>query len=132
MRRPITVLFIACASPLAAQQPPVPKQQTSTPAAPRDAVRIGTYDLEITTDNGTMVGWLTIKREKDELVAAINAGGRLPAVKSFVKDGAGYVLTVGHDNFVIAYKLAFARDSVAGSFTGSGGMNGTVRGSYRP
>ena len=96
-----------------------------------DTARTGKYDLEITTESGTMTGQLVVKRETDELSAALTVGGRAPAVKSFKHEAQQYVLTVGHENFVIVYKLAFTRDSVAGSFNGSGGMSGTVVGAIK-
>jgi hypothetical protein len=48
-----------------------------------------------------------------------------------VRDGKGYVLTGGHGEFVIEYRLTFANDSVTGSFKMSTGMTGTVAGARK-
>jgi hypothetical protein len=129
MHRAFLILSVFAAAPTSPQKTvamaPVPR------SAARDTVKIGTYDLEITTDDGTMVGSLVVKRDKDHLAATINAGGRVPAVKSFAKDGAQYVLTAGHDNFTVVYKFTFVRDSVAGSFSMTSGLTGTVLGAYK-
>jgi hypothetical protein len=122
---------LACALPAAAAAQAQPRTPASPPAA-ADTVKLGKYDLEITTDDGTMVGALTVKREGDRHVAAINAGGREPEVKSFVRAGREYVLTGGHGTFAIVYKFKFSRDSVAGSFQTNGGTTGTVLGVFRP
>ena len=52
-------------------------------------------------------------------------------VKSFVREGNGYVLTGGHGEFVVVYKLNFAGDSVTGSFRMSTGLAGTVAGARK-
>jgi len=59
------------------------------------------------------------------------AGGNRPAVKSFVREGTSYVLTGGHGEFVVVYKLTFANDSVTGSFRMSTGLAGTVAGTRK-
>jgi hypothetical protein len=134
MRRTFLLLLAVtatAAAPAFAQQAR-DSRATASPRPGADTVKVGSYDLEITTDDGTMVGSLTVKKgDKGELAVALNAGGRIPAVKSFVRQGPEYLLTVGHEEFVIVYKLAFARDSVAGSFSGSGGLSGTVLGVYK-
>ena len=74
-----------------------PIAQPARPASlPRTPRRLGTYDLEITTDDGTLLGSLSLKRANDALVAELVAGANRPAVKSFVREGNGYVLTGGH------------------------------------
>jgi hypothetical protein len=97
---------------------------------PRDTAA-GTYELEITTDDGTLLGSLSLKRADDAFVAELVAGANRPAVKSFVRDGNGYVLTGGHGEFVVVYKLTFAGDSVTGSFKMSTGLAGTVAGARK-
>jgi hypothetical protein len=109
-----------------------PSLAQSTPAKPAsDTAKVGTYDLEITTDDGTMLGSLSLKRANDALAAELVAGANRPAIKSFVRDGNGYVLTGGHGEFVVVYKLSFANDSVTGSFKMSTGLAGTVAGARR-
>ena len=96
-----------------------------------DTARVGTYDLEITTDDGTLLGSLSLKRANDAFVAELVAGANRPAVKSFVREGNAYVLTGGHGEFAVVYRLAFAGDSVTGSFKMSTGLAGTVAGARK-
>jgi hypothetical protein len=105
--------------------------QTTPARSNADTAKVGTYDLEITTDDGTLIGSLSLKRANDALVAELVAGANRPTVKSFVRDGNGYVLTGGHGEFVIVYKLTFAGDSVTGSFKMSTGLAGTVAGARK-
>ena len=121
----IAFMGVLCAS--AAAQGPAPRTRP-----PTDTVRYGTYNLELTTDNGTMTGWLTVRREGDGLVAQINAGGMMPAVHSFTREASDYVLKGGHDKFTVTYTMRFARDSVAGSFAVSSGLKGTFMGAFQP
>ena len=97
-----------------------------------DTAKLGTYDLEITMEDGTMLGSLALSRTGPAYTAVLVAGGNRPAVHSFVRDGKGYVLTVGHDDFTIVYTLAFANDSLKGSFKVTGGTTGTVAGARKP
>jgi hypothetical protein len=106
-----------------------PARANSRPAS--DTARVGTYDLEITTDDGTLVGSLSLKRASDALVAELTAGGMRPAIKSFVREGNSYVLTGGHGEFVVTYTLKFADDSVTGSLKMSTGLTGTVAGARK-
>jgi hypothetical protein len=122
----VASIIAACAAGSSlAQSSPAPSKPAS------DTARTGTYDLEITTDDGTLIGSLSLKRANDALVAELVAGGNRPTVKSFVRDGKGYVLTGGHGEFVIEYRLTFANDSVTGSFKMSTGMTGTVAGARK-
>lgn len=128
------IFFLA--SIVAAATPSLASAQSSSssPVAAKavsDTARLGTYDLEITTDDGTMVGWLSLTRANDGLKAALTAGGNHPDVKSFVREGKSYVLTGGHGEFVIVYTLAFANDSVTGSFKMSTGLQGKVAGARK-
>ena len=129
--------ILLVASIVAAATPALAAAQSSSPSsAPvtrtvSDTARLGTYELEITTDDGTMVGSLSLARASDGLKAALTAGGNHPDVKSFVREGNGYVLTGGHGEFVIVYKLKFANDSVTGSFKMSTGLQGTVAGARK-
>ena len=102
-----------------------------TAGARADTVKLGTYDLELTTDDGTMTGTLSVKRTAGQLDAALQVGPNAPHVSSFVRDGQGYILRGGHDQMTITYLLTFVRDSLTGSFTVSTGMAGTVRGALR-
>ena len=122
-----SILVVGFAATSLAQSPPV----RATSKAASDTARLGTYDLEVTTDDGTMVGSLSLKRTSDALVAELVVGGMNPAVKSFARDGNGYVLTGGHGEFVITYTLKFADDSVTGSFKMSTGLTGTVAGARK-
>jgi hypothetical protein len=119
-----SIVAASAATPALAQSSP-----TARPAS--DTAKVGTYDLEITTDDGTLLGSLSLKRSNDALVAELVAGGNRPAVKSFVREGTGYVLTGGHGEFVVVYKLTFANDSVTGSFKMSTGLAGTVAGARK-
>ena len=122
----IASILTACAaaSSLAQSNPTRPKTAS-------DTARLGTYDLEITTDDGTLLGSLSLKRASEALVAELVAGANRPAVKSFVREGNGYVLTGGHGEFVVVYKLTFADDSVTGSFRMSTGLAGKVAGARK-
>jgi len=124
-------LLLASIIAACAAAPSLAQSSSARPAAVSDTAKLGTYDLEITTDDGTMLGSLSFKRANEALVAELVAGGNRPAVKSFVRDGNGYVLTGGHGEFVIVYKLTFAGDSVTGSFKMSTGLAGTVAGAHK-
>ena len=126
--RPLLLASIIAAC---AAAPSLAQSNSARPATASDTAKLGTYDLEITTDDGTMLGSLSLKRANEALVAELVAGGNRPAVKSFVRDGNGYVLTGGHGEFVIVYKLTFAGDSVTGSFKMSTGLAGTVAGTHK-
>ena len=126
----LATIFISALLARAGAQAPAARTAPTARAA-ADTVKLGKYDLEITTDDGTMVGWLAVAREKDKLTAQVNAGGRMPNVQSFTRVGPEYVLVGGHDNFTITYRFKFARDSVVGSMTGTGGLTGTVAGVYK-
>lgn len=122
-------IIAACsAAPSLAQTATARTNQAKTVS---DTAKAGTYELEITTDDGTLLGSLSLKRADDAFVAELVAGANRPAVKSFVRDGNGYVLTGGHGEFVVVYKLAFAGDSVTGSFKMSTGLAGTVAGARK-
>jgi uncharacterized membrane protein len=123
-----SIVAAFAASPSLAQSAPA-RAATAKPAS--DTARLGTYDLEITTDDGTLLGSLSLKRANDAFVAELVAGANRPAVKSFVREGNGYVLTGGHGEFVVIYRLAFAGDSVTGSFKMSTGLAGTVAGARK-
>lgn len=125
----IVALLLAATASAAAQT-----QTTAKSSAPRvasDTVQIGTYDLEVTTDDGTLTGALTVKRDANGLTGDLTVGGNKPALKSFLRDGDHYVLTGGHGTYTVTYTLKFANDSLAGSFKMSGGLAGTVLGAIR-
>ena len=124
-------LLLASIIAACAAAPSLAQSSSARPTAVSDTAKLGTYDLEITTDDGTMLGSLSLKRANEALVAELVAGGNRPAVKSFVREGNGYVLTGGHGEFVIVYKLTFAGDSVTGSFKMSTGLAGTVAGAHK-
>ena len=124
-------LLLASIIAACAAAPSLAQSNSARPATASDTAKLGTYDLEITTDDGTMLGSLSFKRANEALVAELVAGGNRPAVKSFVRDGNSYVLTGGHGEFVIVYKLTFAGDSVTGSFKMSTGLAGTVAGAHK-
>jgi len=109
--------------------------QTSAKTPPQraasDTARLGTYDLEVTTDGGTLVGELTVKRDANGLAGDITVDGNKPALKSFVREGDHYVLTGGHGTFTVTYTLKFANDSLGGTFKMSGGLAGTILGAIR-
>ncbi len=128
MRRTLLTIVLATggALPLVAQSP------TTSRGTASDTVKLGKYDLEITMEDGTMVGSLTVQREGGKFAAVVTAGGMTPAVKSFVREGAGYTLTAGHDNFSVVYTFKFVRDSVVGDVRVSSGQSGTVIGAYKP
>ena len=121
----IVALAFAGAATAAAQTKP------SSPRAPSDTARIGTYDLEVTTDGGTLTGALIVKRDANGLTGDLTVGGNKPAIKSFLREGDHYVLTGGHAAFTVTYTLKFANDSLGGSFKMSGGLAGTVLGAIR-
>ena len=121
----ILALAFAAAATAGAQANP------SSPRAPSDTARVGTYDLEVTTDGGTLTGELTVKRDPNGLTGDLTVGGNKPALKSFVREGDHYVLTGGHGTYTVTYTLTFANDSLGGSFKMSGGLAGTVLGAFR-
>lgn len=125
----LSVCMVA-AAPAFAQSPggPAPHEHAT------DAPRMGTYELEIRTDAGTMIGELSLAKSGELIEAALSAGPNKPQIKSFVRDGEQYVLTAGHGNLAVVYHLTFQRDSVWGSFTlvnGDAGMDGRVAGALR-
>jgi hypothetical protein len=101
-------------------------------AAKADTVKLGTYQLEVTMESGTLTGELTVKREKGDYVAFIRAGGMTPEVQSFKREGSAYVLRAGNTEHSVVYQFRFAKDSVKGTFTLGGGMSGTVAGLFKP
>jgi hypothetical protein len=128
--RIVLLLLAAAATRLSAQATP-PKAAPPRRAV-SDTVKIGSYDLEITTDDGTMTGGLLVKRAPTGgYVVEVDAGGRKPAVRSFVRAGPGYILTGGHDTFIVTYNFTFAGDSVSGSFRMNSGPSGTLVGAFK-
>ena len=125
----IVALFIAASA--AAAQTQAPSKLPASRAAASDTALIGTYDLEVTTDDGTLTGSLTVKRDATGLAGDLTVGGNRPALKSFVREGDHYVLTGGHGTFSVVYRLKFAHDSLGGSFKMSSGLAGTVLGAIR-
>jgi len=93
--------------------------------------KVGTYDLELTTDEGTLVGELAVARAADTLAVRATVRGHSPATRSFVREAAGYVFTVAMGETTVRYRLAFAGDSLRGSFRMSTGGSGTVAGKLR-
>jgi hypothetical protein len=122
----VALLLVATASAAAQTQTP-----SKSPRPASDTARLGTYDLEVTTDDGTLTGALTVKRDANGLTGDLTVGGNKPALKSFLRDGDHYVLTGGHGTYTVTYTLKFANDSLAGSFKMSGGLAGTVLGAIR-
>jgi hypothetical protein len=108
-----------------------PTKTSAPPPAASDTARLGTYDLEVTTDGGTLTGSLTVRRTPDGLTGDLTVGGNKPALKSFLRDGDHYVLTGGHGTYTVTYTLKFANDSLGGTFKMSGGLAGTVLGAIR-
>jgi hypothetical protein len=126
----IVALLIAGTSAVAAQTQ-APSKTPPARAAASDTALLGTYDLEVTTDGGTLTGALTVRRDANGLTGDLTVGGNKPALKSFVREGDHYVVTGGHGTFTVAYTLKFSRDSLAGSFKMSTGLAGTVLGAIR-
>ena len=118
--------------PVAVQAQSPSQATTSSAKTPSDTARAGKYQLEITDRGRTMVGELALSKTSDGFAASLVAGGNRPAVKSFVRQNGGYVLTGGHGDFVITYTLKFANDSVTGSLKMSTGPTGTVAGVRTP
>lgn len=121
------VAALATASPLLAQSAAKPAPRVRTTETPK----LGTYDLELTTDAGTMVGELTLTKSGETIAAAVTAGGNRPQVRSFVRQDDKYVLTGGHGTLIVIYDLTFQRDSVTGTFRLSQGGAGKVAGVLR-
>ena len=122
-------LVIGASTHVAAQSAP---RTPATDRALSDTAKIGTYDLELTSDDGTIIGSLVIKRSKDGLAAEIDAGGRHPEPKSFIHQGAEYIFTGGHGTFTVTYHFKFAGNAVTGSYALSSGQSGAVTGTYKP
>jgi hypothetical protein len=129
MRALTTIVALLIASTAAAQSTPALKSPPRE--ALSDTARLGTYDLEVTTDDGTLIGVLTVRRDANGLTGDLTVGGNKPAIKSFLRDGDHYVLTGGHGTFTVVYTLKFSRDSLGGSFTMSSGLAGKVLGAIR-
>ena len=131
--RPLTtiVALLLAASATAAAQSRPPAKSPTPRSVTADTVQLATYDLEITTESGTLTGALTVRRTADGLTGDLTVGGNKPALKSFLRDGDHYVVEGGHGNYTVTYTLKFANDSVGGSFKMSGGLVGTVLGAIR-
>ena len=125
----IVALLLAATASASAQTETTAKAPSSHAAS--DTARMGTYDLEVTTDGGTLVGSLTVKRDANGLTGDLTVGGNKPALKSFVREGDHYVLSGGHGTYTITYTLKFSNDSLGGTFKMSGGLAGTVLGAIR-
>lgn len=120
---PIVALLVATAAAGAQTKSPA-----KAPTIAADTARLGTYDLEVTTDDGTLTGSLTVRRGAVGLTGDLTVGGNKPALKSFVREGDHYVVIGGHGTFTVTYTLKFSNDSLAGSFKMSSGLAGTVLG----
>ena len=131
MRPPATILALLIAAASTAGAQTKTSSKTAAPRAASDTVRVGTYDLEVTTDGGTLTGVLTVRRTADGLSGDLTVGGNKPALKSFLRDGDHYVLEGGHGSYTVTYTLKFTNDSLDGSFKMSGGLAGTVLGAIR-
>jgi hypothetical protein len=131
MRKRLLIPLVGVLATTSASAQTPAARPASAPRISADTVKLGTYDLEVTTDDGTMVGRLVLKPAANGPSAALVVGGHEPDVISFVRDGLSYVLTAGHDQFTVIYTLRFARDSLTGAFRMSGGLSGTVRGSLK-
>jgi hypothetical protein len=125
----IVALLFAATATAASQTPASPKP--TPPRAGADTALIGTYDLEITTDDGTMTGALAVRRGPEGLTGDLTVGGNKPALKSFLREGDHYVITGGHGTFTVVYTLRFSRDSLDGNFKMSTGLIGKVLGALR-
>ena len=111
--------------------------QSSTPAArvraeKSDSAKSGVYDLELTTEGGTLVGKLELKQANAGLTAVLTVGGHSPEVKSFTRRNKGYVIEAATPAFTVTYNLTFANDSLHGEFSMSSGTSGTVLGARKP
>lgn len=123
-------IFALAATQAAAQARPAAKatQPTTT-----DSARVGNYDLELRTDDGTIVGELELKQAVGKLVPIITVMGHNPTIKSFTREPAEYSLIVSMGETDVSYRLRFVRDSVFGTFQMSGGMSsgGSVTGARK-
>jgi hypothetical protein len=99
-----------------------------------DSARAGKYELELSSEQGTIVAALELKRVSGKLEPTITVMGHSPALKSFTRESTHYNLLVSMGATDVAYKLRFVRDSVFGSYAMSGGMNsgGSVMGARKP
>ena len=121
----VLVIASACLSVTASAQARTEKAaQVSRTTS--DTARMGAYELELLSDNGTLVGTLSIKRAAEGLQAVLFVGGHSPDVKSFVHTGAAYVLEASTASFTVTYKLVFAADSLHGTYQMSTGPSGLV------
>lgn len=119
------VLLAVTSATVAAQAPAKPPATTPVVTEPAKA---GTYDLELSTDDGTITGELMLTGSERHWTAAVKAGGMEPNVQSFERKGNEYVLNGGHGEFHVMYKFIFVKDSVSGTFELSTGGRGDVRG----
>lgn len=123
----LSALILAAASARAQSAPP--KSPSSDPP------KLGVYALEVTTEDGTLVGQLSVKpstdKSKENVLLVLSVGDHAPETKSFAREGSGYVLIAGHEEFTITYKLSFAGDSLSGSFKMSSGTTGTIVGALK-
>ena len=131
MRSLATIVSLLFAASAAAAQSPSPAKSASPPHVGADTARLGTYDLEVTTDAGTLTGSMTVRRGAEGLGVDLTVGPNKPAIKSFVREGDHYLLSGGHGTYSVLYTLKFSNDSVGGSFKMSGGLEGTVLGAMR-
>jgi hypothetical protein len=119
--RPIVLAIALLAAPAAAQKP----------APATEPPKVGTYDLELTTNEGTLVAQLDVARSGDAHTARVTVMGHSPETRSFVREGGAYVLTAARNAGTVVYTLAFAGDSLRGAFRMSTGGAGAVAGKLR-
>ena len=131
MRSLVFALIFASLQSVAPQSTPAPAFKTVSSPSASDTARTGSYELEITTENGTIVGAMTLGRSAEGLTAKLTVGQHSPTVKSIVREGNAYVLTAGGDDFTVTYTLTFTGDKVSGTFRMSNGMSGVVAGTRK-
>lgn len=121
-------MFTFAATSAVAQARPAASQATTT-----DSARVGNYDLELRTEQGTIVGALELKQVSGKLVPVITVMGHSPTVKSFTREPAHYSLNVAMGETAVSYKLRFVKDSVFGTFLmGTMDSEGSVTGARKP
>ena len=96
-----------------------------------EAPKVGTYDLELTSDAGTLVARLDVSRTATAHTARVTVMGHSPETRSFAREGGAYVLTARRDAGTVTYTLTFAGDSLRGAYRMSTGGSGTVAGKLR-
>ena len=100
-------------------QAPGSASAAAKPAA--GSIQTGTYDIELAIGGGTLAGTLELKQVGDTLAAVVKVGDHAPPpIKRITRNGSQLTITAGDEGTNVEYRIAFAGDTLTGTFTFNG------------